>query len=307
MSRLRSLPLAVLAAALAAGPAAAGPTVTMDAATQRRVAVATAPLEPARRSASVRGFAKVLDPDPLENLDADIAQAAAAAAASGAELKRARILNRAEQTISDKALEAADAQARADAAKLALLRRRVGIEWGAGIAGLSDQKRSAMLALIAGGRAALVRIDTPSGRGQSSLRTADIDLGEFGRVRAQVLGPARTADTQLQSPGLIALASGPGAGSLSSGLVAPVDLAIGAAASGVILPRSALIRAEGQTWVYVRRSATSFERRAVVGAAPDAAGLFAAQGVAAGEQVVVSGASALYTAEGHAAVGDDSD
>jgi hypothetical protein len=306
MSRRSAAALTLALALLATEALAQGATVNVDLATQRRLGVAVAALPAARRAPSISGFAKVLDPGPLASLDSDIAQAAAAADASAAELKRSQQLHAADQTISTKALEAARAQAQADAAKLSLLRRRVGLEWGPGLAQLSAARRSSLLASIAAGKAALVRIDTPSGRGQQGLRSARVDLGQLGQVEAQVLGPARTADTQLLSPGLIAVATGPGVAYLSSGLTSPVELMVGGAASGVIVPRSALIRSQGQTWAYVRKGPTSFERRAVAGGEPDASGLFAPRGLAAGEQVVVAGAAALFTAE-HKGEAEDKD
>lgn len=289
-----------LAAAVALAASAHAAELKVDAAVQKRLGVAVAPAQAAQRTPSVRGFAKVLDAGPLAALEADIAQAAAAAQASEAELKRAQALNAADQAVSTKAVEAARAQARADAARLALLRRRLGLEWGPGVASLSAARRASMLGQIAAGRAALVRIDAPSGKGLAGLRSAVIDLGQFGQARAVVLGPARMADVQLSSPGMIALASGAGAPALSIGLTAPVQLTAGGGASGVMLPRSALLRSEGRTWIYVRKGPSSFERKAVTGE-PDAAGYFAASGVAVGEPVVVAGASALFAAEHPAA------
>jgi len=295
----------ILALALMTGAAAAaGAVVNMDLATQRRVGVVSQPIAASRHVPEVRGFAKVLDPGPLASLDSDIAQAAAAAQASSAEFQRSKALNAADQTVSRKAVEAAQAQSAADQAKLSLLRRRLGLEWGGGVAALSDSRRSALIREVASGRAALVRIDTPSGRGLPGLKSLSIDVGSSGQTRAVVLGPARTADTQLLSPGLVAVASGPGVSGLSVGLTTPVSFPAGAGEAGVVLPRSALIRTAGQTWAYVRRSPTSFERRSVAGS-PQGGGLFTVQGVAPGDQVVVSGAGALFTAEGHG--GGDAD
>ena len=296
--RPRLLPLLALGAALIWGGAeAAGPTVKVDQATQRRLGLMLATPTPARRAATITGFARVLDPGPLASLESDLAQAAAAAQASAAELKRAKVLNAADQTVSNKAVEAAQAQARADEAKLGLLKRRIGLEWGPGLARMSDKGRASLVDAVAAGHAALIRIDTPSGHGLQGLTRAEIDLGSLGTVHAQILGAARTADAQLLSPGLIAIATGPRAESLSSGLTAPVQLATAGPAAGVILPRSALIRAQGQTWAYVRTDATTFERRAATGGIADPAGLFAPQGFSASDQVVVSGAAALFAAE----------
>jgi hypothetical protein len=105
-----------LALWLVAGAAAAGPVVKLDPAVQKRLGVATQPLSAAQRAAKAQGFARVLDPVPLATLDSDIATAASALVASQAEAARARRLNADDQTVSRRAVDAAAAQARADAA-----------------------------------------------------------------------------------------------------------------------------------------------------------------------------------------------
>ena len=284
-------------AMLAGAASAAGTTVLrMDAVTQRRLGIATAPLAAVRRTASVAAFARVLDPVPLATLDSDIGQAAAALAASQAEAARTRALNAADQTVSKRAADAAAAQARADAAKLQLLRRRVGLEWGPSIAGFSDARRGGLVADIAAGRAALVRIDSTAGLAQGT-GSATIDLGPAGRAYATLMGPTRSGDPRLQSTGLLGLVRGPAALRLGVGTVAPATLASGAGASGVVIPRAALLRTGGKTFAYVRRDGVSFERRPVGGGVADPVGLFVAAGFRPGEAVVVAGAAQLFAAE----------
>ena len=295
-----TLPIRALAAALCvaiAAPAlAAGVVLKLDAATQRRLGIATAPLTAANRGVVIKGFARALDAVPLATLDADIATAASALAASQAEASRTRALNAADQTVSKKAAEAAAAQARADAAKLSLLRHRLGLEWGPSIAAMSDARRGRLIADLAAGRAALVRID--SAAGISHLRgVATLDIGGGVTARAAILGPARVGDPRQPSTGLLALVSGPQAMALGVGAAAPASIAAGAGAQGVLIPRAALLRTAGQTFAYVRRDVASFERRPVAGGVSDPAGLFVAVGFRPGEPVVVKGAAQLFAAE----------
>lgn len=292
---LRTLALAICLAA--AAPALAAPILLkMDAPTQARLGIVTAPLAPVHKTASVSGFARAVDPVPLATLDSDIAAAVAALGASQAEAARTRALNAADQTVSKKVAEAAAAQARADGAKLALLRRRLGLEWGPSLQALSDARRGRLIGDIAAGRAALVRIDASSGL--SHLRgTATIDLGASGVARAAILGPARVGDPRLQSTGLLALVTGPQAMRMGSGTVAPATIAAGAEVTGVVVPRAALLRTAGQTFAYVRRDAGSFERRPVVGGLAETTGLFVAGGFGPGEPVVIKGAAQLFAAE----------
>ena len=140
--------LGLAAALLIAGQALAadGAAVTVDAPTQKRIGVVTAPLAAARRSATVNGFARVLDAAPLATLDTDLQAAVATAAASAAEAQRSQSLFAADATVSAKAAQAAQAQARADASKVRLLRMRLGLEWGPAFARMSDAARGRLLA-----------------------------------------------------------------------------------------------------------------------------------------------------------------
>jgi hypothetical protein len=288
--------LILAAALLLARPAlAAGTVVEMAAETQRKLGVATQPLPAAHHAGSVSGFARVLDPVPLATLDADVATAAASAQASRAEAARTRSLAAADATVSVKVAEAAAAQARADEARLTLLRRRLGFEWGPAFMALTDARRSALVGELASGRAALVRIDAASGL--VGAKTATLNLGPDGFATVQILGAARTGDPRLLSAGLIGLVSGPAAARLGSGLSVPVAIPARGAADGVLIPRSALIRAGGATFVYVRKDATHFEQRGVSAAAAEPGGLFAAGGLRPGEAVVISGAAALYATQ----------
>ena len=174
--------LALLAAPAVAAPEAA--LLKMDAATQARLGVMTVPLPAGRRRVTLSGFARAMDPGPRAQRESDLATAVAAYAASQAEALRTRHLSDADHTVSDQAAEAAASQARQDAVKLSLLRRRVGLEWGPPLAALSDAHRGKLVADIAAGRAALVRIDSAQGLA-TAHGVAEIDLGPGGHARAR--------------------------------------------------------------------------------------------------------------------------
>ncbi len=288
----------VLGAALClATPALAAPgeAFKMDATTLVRLGIATAPLQAARRAISVTGFARALDPGPLAQLDSDIITAIAAQTASQAEAARTKALAT-DQTVSKQVAEAAEAQARSDAAKVQLLRRRVGLEWGPSLAKLSDTRRGKLVADIAAGRAALVRIDSALGLSRAH-GNVELELGGGVRVHAAILGPARVGDPRLQSTGALALVTGPQALQLGAGTVAPATINEGAGGAGVVIPRAALLRNAGQTFVYVRRDRGAFERRAVPAGLTDPDGLFVTSGFQVGEAVVTKGASQIFAAQ----------
>jgi hypothetical protein len=286
--------LAIVACPAAIG--AEGPKpVTLDTATLRRLSVATAPARAVTQSASVTGFARVLDPIPLAQLDADIAAARPTAAASAAEAARSQSLFAADATVSRKVAQAAATQAGGDTARLSLLLRRLGLEWGPAIARMSDRQRGALVASLASGRSALVRIDSANGAGQAGLRTATLDLGDLGTATATILGTARAADPRLQSPGLIAQVSGAKAGLLSSGLSVSAQLS-GASRTSVFIPSAAILRVDGGSWIYRRIGSGAFMRVRLMAPIATPGGLLAS-GIRAGEPIVTTGAAALYAAE----------
>ncbi len=180
---------------------------------------------------------------------------------------------------------------------MTLLQQRVSLEWGSYFAKLTGDALRQMGSDLAAGRAALVRIDTPSGKGLRGARFAVLDMGALGSVNARVLGVARTADARLQSPGLITLVTGPDAAYLSTGLPLKAALYSGGGTDGLLIPNAALLRQGGQVYAYIRTGPQTFTRRLVTPARVTPDGLIVNQGFAAGESVVVQGASALFTAQ----------
>jgi len=287
--------ITALSVAGQAHAAASGGSLSLPIDVQRRLGVKTATLTAEKRKAEVDAFAKVLDPGPLVALDSDLRTAIAAAAASRAEAARSKLLHANGGTVSAKDAEAAEAQGRSDATHVVFLRHRVGLEWGPGIARLSDRRRQDLIAALSAGRAALVHVDTPSNQGQDGAKTVRVDVGS-GSVPGVVLGPARTSEPRLQSSGLIVEVTGPSAILLSIGLTQSAHIDSGSPQPGVVLPRSALIRYRGSTWAYVRHPA-GYERRLVENGAPQEGGLFVASGFSPGEDVVTAGAAGLFAAE----------
>ncbi len=263
---------------------------------QARLGVRPVALVASKRAAQVDAFAKVLDPGPLAQLESDLLAAEAAAAASKAEAARARALNAAGGGVAGKDAEAAIAQADGDRSRLELLRRRIGLEWGPGIARLSDARRAALIQDLSAGRAALVHVDTPNNEGQDGVRSVEIDVGS-GSLHGTVLGPARQAEPRLQSSGLIAEVKDKSAVLLSVGLIQSAHLNSTTQVSGVVIPRAAVIRFEGSDWAYVRAGPGGFERRRLDSPTPEEGGLFVTGGFSGGDQAVTQGAAELFGVE----------
>ena len=292
--------------ALAWGAIAAAPAQAADVAVsqdvQHHIGLATQRLAAARRVGQIDAFAKVLDPGPLAQLVVDLKTAEAARQASKAEADRAQALHTGGGGVSAKDAEAAKAQAQSDALKVDALRRRLGLEWGPGVAKMSVAQRDRLVQTLANGGAALVHVDSPNNDGQAGARFVRIDIGPDS-VRGSVIGAARTAEPRLQSSGLIVEVTGPSAILLSVGLTQSAHIETTSPQQGVVLPRAAVVRFRSSPWVYVRTGPTHFERRLVPNPIPQEDGLFVAGGFVQGDEVVVKGAADLFAAEQNASSG----
>ncbi len=295
MKRL-TLGLVAICLTLGGAPCASAAGVTLARPVQEHLGVSTQRLAPTRRAGEIDAFAKVLDPGPLAQLVSDLHTAEAAAAASKAEAERTRALNRSGGAVSAKDTETASAQARSDALKVAALRGRLGLEWGPGVARMSEARRGQLVKALAAGSAALVHVDTHNNDGQAGARVVKIDVGSDS-VRGVVIGPARVAEPRLQSSGLIVEVTGRSAIQLSVGLTQSAHIEQSHLENGFLLPRAALIRYRGSDWAYVRTAPDRFERRLVTNPTPQESGFFVAGGFANGDEVVVQGAAALFAAE----------
>ena len=293
---------------LMATPALAEP-VLIDPAVQARLQIRTAPLQAVHGTAvAATGFARVLDPAPLLALLSDTDAAAATAQASAAEAARTAGLVK-DATVSAKANEAAQAQARTDAAKLTQLKQRLSLEWGPSFAALPAPALQHLGADLTAARAAIVRIDVPAGAGIKGASQATLDFGALGQVQVKIAGVARMADLKLQSPGLIAIVGGQDAAYLSSGLTATAQLFGGGDGDGILIPNNALLRQDGQIFAFVKTGVKGFDKRVVHPAHLTAQGIVVTSGAPggfrAGDIVVVQGAQALSAASEPKSGGDD--
>lgn len=275
--------------------------VRVEPAEQRRIGLTIAKAVPATAPPLGQGFARGLDGANLAAIDAEIVTASAAAAASRAEAARLALLASQDQSASTRSVQAARAQAVADIARVQLASRRIGLEYGPGLARIGSGARRALVADMARGHAALVRIDVP-GASIDQLRAVRIDGGSL-----HILGPAAAADPRLQSAGLLAILRGPVAASATNGRILGVTVQQGGSQAGVLVSRDAVVRWHGGAWVYRRTAAETFERVELADGRPVAGGWFVPAGIAAGDAIVVRGAGTLLAIDrgGGAAVGGD--
>jgi hypothetical protein len=275
----------------------AGPGLHVEDKVQQQAGLRIAPLAARRVSAGQDGFARGLDPAPLGTIASEIAAATAAHDASSRELARLTALVAADAGASRRDLDTARAQEGQDRARLTLACQRPGLEIGPALGKLGCGAVARLAAGANGGRLALLRIDFADGAVPAGS-SVTIDLGKT-EATVRVLGPAVAGDTQLQSAGVLALLEGPDAALAGVGRVLSAHRASGAARDGMIVPRSAIVRADGTLQVWRATGPENFERVPIGGAIPVADGWFVAAGGALkpGDKLVVAGAGTLLGLE----------
>ena len=255
----------------------------------------------------VTAFGRVLDPAPLAALDDELAAADAAVEASHAANARAQSLFQGGENVARKTVETTESQARTDEIKLSGLRRRLALEWGAGFSALDAKARRELVERLIAGRSALLRVEVPAGENLAdppkSARFAVLGA-EAQALTTRDIFPAASIDPKTQAQSFLVRIDGP-ALSLRAGVAVTAWLAVdGEPASGVTLPRAAIVRFDGRTWFYEPEAEGEFKRHAVTLGAPLADGYFVAE-LKPGEKVVVRGAQSLLSHEAKALGGAD--
>ena len=255
----------------------------------------TAPLAAAQSKPEIKGFGRVLDPSPLAALLVERATAVAALEASKKELERLKLLAQS-QNASPRALEIAEAAMKRDQIALDSVQPRLLFGWGRAVASLPDLP--ALVNSLAAQETALVRIDLPLGESLPAAptggRIAALNAPDKPAV-AQFLGPAPIADPQMQSQGFLFLQK---TNPLPPGAAVVAWLTVpGEAESGVIVPREALIRHEGEVFIYVQAGEDTFARREIELNRPSDAGWFVHEGLKPRDKVVTTGAQQLLSEE----------
>lgn len=269
--------------------------LTLSAAERQRLGIVTAPLAAAPSAGTHPALGVVLDPQPLFQLLADLASARAAERASSAVLARTRQLHAAEGNASTQELEQAQSTATQDSARVRLLTRQLQSQWGGPLAADGNE---ALADALAAGDQILLRIDSELVFGDPRLPAAaawPLD-GRHPPLPLGTLWPAPIQDPM--SPGRSFLALAERAPGLRPGAHGRVQLSLpGDAAAALLLPRSALVMAQGQGYAYIDTGDGHYQRRLVDLSRALNSGYLIDAGYAAGEPVVVHGAGLLLAAE----------
>lgn len=261
----------------------------------------------ARRAA----FGSVLDPSPLIALDGELASAEAALKASDAENKRTQALV-ATNDASKKIADTAEAQFVADRIKLETIMRTAQLAWGA-IIDCDATKRRALIDELVSGSTALIRVDLMPGDALTELpKSASIEV--MGREQQTFtttgIMPATSTDAKAQAQGFLLRAKPPFTLRPGMALTAWLDLP-GKPRAGFAIPRSAILRHDGRTWIYAQEEAEKYVRKPVTLDAPldGERGWFVAEdgGLSEDDVIVVTGAASLLSEELKAQGGGEPD
>lgn len=277
---------------------------------------------------------------PLDRVDlqsrlvaarAEIEAGASAVEASRAAFERAKTLNAEEKNVSDRQLQEAAAKLKAEEARLkAATETAASIE--ASLAGTAGATGPRPLAAEPGGE--VVEVLAQPGEavesGQALLRVARFDrliaraaLPAGGRIAGTVasarivalgqedvvlkgerIATAAAADPQLLGEAFLFRVEAPAG--LRPGMPLTAWIARpGDPQAGVIVPRSAIVRVEGESWVYVQTAADKFTRRELEHARPVEKGWFTTELLKPGDKVVVAGAQMLLSEELKSKIGGE--
>lgn len=268
----------------------------LDKEAQEHVGLKTVALAAATLAPEAKGYGRILDPAPFAAVVAEIAVARAALEASLKDHQRLKTLHGQNQNVSTRALEIAEAVVKRDQIALDAAQLRLAAAHGKALATQPDLP--ALIRALSAQEVALARIDLPLGEVLSTpplgarLAAASANAVPFD---AELLGPAPNTDPQVQGQGFLFLlkhASQPPGTALAGWLKIP-----GEAQAGVIVPREALLRHEGEVFVYVQTAAEMFERKEIELERPMVAGWFVREGLKPGDKLVVVGAQQLLSEE----------
>ncbi len=224
-----------------------GAMPSLSAQQQKAVGIVVAHALKATAPERIPALGLVLDPAALVADAGEMESAHAAERAATAEVERLRGLLRAGAGASQKALDAAQTEQAQTQARAQTATARFAAHWGA-LASLPAAARTKTIAAAASGKHLLVRADLP---GRHSLGIvpdkAVLDVDGID-LPGRVLGIVAQAAVDEQGVGVLIEVDDPLPG-LGAGARVPVAL-VGAARTGLLVPRGALLYDEGGVYVY---------------------------------------------------------
>jgi len=278
--------------------------ISLDAATQNRLGLASATLEATttRAQAALPGVVLTVQ---------ELATARTGYVAAEAQLQKARLqaglaskeyarLKTLSGDIAERRLQEAEATMQSADADVAAAEQQLHLhtsatrqEWGPVAAGWVAQN-SPQLQRLLNGDDTLIQMTVPADAAFAAPKSVTLELSGSTRRSAKLVSPFPRLDPRIQGPSYLYLASGV---RLPPGLMLLARLPVGGTLQGVVIPAAAVVWSEGKAWVYTQVSPERFTRSVVATDVPVGNGYFTAQGFAAGDKIVTVGAQALLSEE----------
>ena len=292
--------------------------LSFDTEAQKANGIVTTVLSPTKEQIESQATGVVVQLQPLLDLKAsyntpatDLLRARAKARASSAEYERLRQLNRDGKNASDKAVEAARANAESDIAlvqnaqqAITVLKGTALLHWGPVVAGWIEGNSPQLDALLTQ-RTFLLQVTGTSASSFATPRQAVVQYADRTHATARFISVLPQLDSRLQVPSLLyEIAAHPG---LVPGINLSVFLPSGPPQNGVVIPSGAVVWSQGTAWCYVEESPGKFVRTLVQTSEPVANGFFQAEGIPPGARVVIKGAQALLSEEFRSQIQADQD
>jgi membrane fusion protein, multidrug efflux system len=263
--------------------------------------------EPAREIEAPRNWLAsglVVDSAPLITALGELHAAESGALASRAEAERSERLYRNETNIARKALDAARAQAIADANRVKTAKAQLLGAWGRAVGTMSEGARTQLVEDLLAGHASLIRAELllplPADAAVSGGRVSTLDSRQ--EWAADWLGALpQTTNATLAGASLLRVAA-----SLPVGQ--PLQAALlekSPSVRGLSVPAAAIVRWRGLEWVYEESAPNHFTRRGVREGVRVTGRSLLASGTKGPVNVVIVGARALLAAEQGAAASED--
>jgi hypothetical protein len=279
------------------------PGVTVDRETQERIGLKTETPVAAQWQPQIQAVGTVMDPLGFMAAVTDYASARAAADLSRRELERTQKLAD-QNNASARMLETAQAAATHDLLALKAAEATFAINWGANLAARTDLVEFAQA--LATNDTALVKLSLPVGtilHPAPAAATVFLLEDETNPAAASLvdelgIDPAAQTETLLFAT----------ARKLPQGaaVTATMDIA-GEPVNGVRVPFSAVLRHEGAGWVYVQTDTNQFVRLEIPLDRLQENGWFVSENLSVTNEVIVSGAQTVLSAELGVSAGGDSD
>lgn len=275
---------------------------------QKSLQIEAQPLQPGKLDPTVHGFAQVLDAALFVTLVNDRRGAQVAAQASTAAAKRLELLHQDDLNASLKNLQAAQASAAADEARVRTLNARVAMEWSPALTQGSTHGGAhgpaALATRLSSGHSVLLRIEFPSGQ---ALAHDAVNLTLPGdpthHWQARVIGPAgstlptgTTGVAPIIGSG-IALLAEVTAPELHVGQRLSATTRAGTQRTGAIIPSAAVLSFDSELWCYEQVDAEHFVRHRLPADAVVLPTGYLVATTFTPRAVVVHGASLLLSAE----------